>query len=87
MFSFSLKSDGALYSRTQYKPVVFFWIGYASDFSPQGFSCTIVAAILFNEGSVFFLGGFIVLLREHRGKNHHQFIIVHDPCFIVLKIK
>src|SRR6185436_8753102 len=42
IFSFSLKSDGAVYSITQYKPVVFFWMGYASDFSPQGFSATIV---------------------------------------------
>src|SRR5579872_4573064 len=54
MLSFSLKSDGAVNSRTQYKPVVFFWIGYASDFSPQGLSCTISPPFSFIKAAYFF---------------------------------
>jgi hypothetical protein len=40
-----------------------------------------IGAVFFKESSEFVLGGFIVLLRQHRGKNHHQFIIVHFPVF------
>src|SRR5580658_7835891 len=54
MLSFSLKSDGAVNSRTQYKPVVFFWIGYASDFSPQGLSCTITPPLSLTRAAYFF---------------------------------
>src|ERR1700744_2003718 len=54
IFSFSLKSDGALYSRTQYKPVGFFWMGYASDFRPQGFSCTPSPPLSLTKEAYFF---------------------------------
>src|ERR1700722_8347855 len=54
IFSFSLKSDSALYSSTQYRPVVFFWMGYASDFRPQGFSCTTSPPFSLTKEAYFF---------------------------------